>query len=545
MVRTPLRALLLIAGVLVAGVLVYLTGVLGPEGAEPQTAVNAPPVSEPSPPAEPATKDKAAEAPVVAEAGEQKPADKEQVVVPAFDLLRAEPNGSVVIAGRAEAGAEVEIVSGSSVLAKAQAGPAGDFAAVLDEPLKPGEHNIVLRARSKDNVAATSLETAIVSVPTAKSGQVVALVQQPGEPSRLITVPEPQAPQPKESAGETDARADPPASGAETSGQGGGTAPSAGAGEGSGNGSAAPVVAEAKPDVPAGTDAGKEQAPAGSGEASTENPEAPEEAAPFIEAVEIDGRDVFVAGRAKPESMVRVYANDVLLGQATASPEGRFLIEAERDLPVGDYIVRADVLADDEGTVVARAAVPFERHEGEKIAAVAPQARSGSAAAGEGAEKRPQAGGTTDGQASAGSALPEAQVPAGTAANADGAASAGSASDVRDRIAATGSKGLEDDTRAERRALSETVSPALEPVDGSVIIRRGDTLWHISRRVYGRGIRYTTIYLANQDQIRDPDRIWPGQIFTVPDETKDGEKADLDAIGGQALKPESTARETR
>ncbi|WP_148051133.1 LysM peptidoglycan-binding domain-containing protein, partial [Pseudomonas fluorescens] len=52
----------------------------------------------------------------------------------------------------------------------------------------------------------------------------------------------------------------------------------------------------------------------------------------------------------------------------------------------------------------------------------------------------------------------------------------------------------------------------------SVIIRRGDTLWQISRRVYGQGVRYTTIYLANEDQIRNPDLIEPGQIFGVPKE---------------------------
>ncbi|MGB7433636.1 MAG: LysM peptidoglycan-binding domain-containing protein, partial [Ahrensia sp.] len=62
----------------------------------------------------------------------------------------------------------------------------------------------------------------------------------------------------------------------------------------------------------------------------------------------------------------------------------------------------------------------------------------------------------------------------------------------------------------------------LKAADNSVIIRRGDTLWQISRRVYGRGVKYTTIYNANVDQIRDPNRIWPGQIFAVP------EKADAD-----------------
>ena len=64
----------------------------------------------------------------------------------------------------------------------------------------------------------------------------------------------------------------------------------------------------------------------------------------------------------------------------------------------------------------------------------------------------------------------------------------------------------------------ETVEQApLKASKTSVIIRRGDTLWQISRRIYGKGVRYTTIYLANEDQITDPDRIIPGQIFGVPD----------------------------
>lgn len=49
-----------------------------------------------------------------------------------------------------------------------------------------------------------------------------------------------------------------------------------------------------------------------------------------------------------------------------------------------------------------------------------------------------------------------------------------------------------------------------------VVIRRGNTLWHIARRTYGRGIDYTIIYAANTDQIRDPDLIYPGQVFTLP-----------------------------
>jgi len=57
----------------------------------------------------------------------------------------------------------------------------------------------------------------------------------------------------------------------------------------------------------------------------------------------------------------------------------------------------------------------------------------------------------------------------------------------------------------------------LASTPGAVIIRRGDTLWQISRRTYGEGVRYTTIYVANRSQIQDPDRIKPGQVFSVPE----------------------------
>ena len=79
----------------------------------------------------------------------------------------------------------------------------------------------------------------------------------------------------------------------------------------------------------------------------------------------------FVAGAARPGSTIRVYVNQILLGETVTTPNGRFLIEATRELPIGDYIVRADMLSDDGRTVVARAAVPFTRAEGEQVAAVA------------------------------------------------------------------------------------------------------------------------------------------------------------------------------
>ncbi len=49
-----------------------------------------------------------------------------------------------------------------------------------------------------------------------------------------------------------------------------------------------------------------------------------------------------------------------------------------------------------------------------------------------------------------------------------------------------------------------------------VIVQPGNSLWRIARRAYGEGLLYTVIYESNKDQIRDPDLIYPGQVFTLP-----------------------------
>ncbi len=50
----------------------------------------------------------------------------------------------------------------------------------------------------------------------------------------------------------------------------------------------------------------------------------------------------------------------------------------------------------------------------------------------------------------------------------------------------------------------------------STTVKRGDNLWNISSKFYGEGLRYTVIYQANSGQIRDPNLIYPGQVFVVP-----------------------------
>src|SRR5690606_29984622 len=92
------------------------------------------------------------------------------------------------------------------------------------------------------------------------------------------------------------------------------------------------------------------------------------------------------------------------------------------------------------------------------------------------------------------------------------------------------------ESAAEQQPVTEAEQPAteVEPAESEVptligvteggrttsglaIIRSGDNLWTIARRVYGEGIRYTQIFEANNDQIRDPDLIYPGQVFDLPE----------------------------
>ncbi len=55
-------------------------------------------------------------------------------------------------------------------------------------------------------------------------------------------------------------------------------------------------------------------------------------------------------------------------------------------------------------------------------------------------------------------------------------------------------------------------------VAGSVTVQPGANLWTIARHRYGAGIHYTRIYTANSHLIRDPDLIYPGQIFVLPED---------------------------
>ncbi len=69
--------------------------------------------------------------------------------------------------------------------------------------------------------------------------------------------------------------------------------------------------------------------------------------------------------------------------------------------------------------------------------------------------------------------------------------------------------------RVETPFSRERAQP-IEAGEAYVIVQPGNSLWRIARRTYGEGLRYTVIYQANAEQIRDPDLIYPGQVFALP-----------------------------
>lgn len=54
------------------------------------------------------------------------------------------------------------------------------------------------------------------------------------------------------------------------------------------------------------------------------------------------------------------------------------------------------------------------------------------------------------------------------------------------------------------------------PQTATYTVKKGDTLWGIAKKYYGNGAKYTKIYDANRDQIKNPNLIYPGQVFTIP-----------------------------
>ena len=184
-----------------------------------------------------------------------------------------------------------------------------------------------------------------------------------------------------------------------------------------------------------------------------------------VDAVEIEpGGKLHVSGRSQPGAAMRLYLNDSFVASVTAGADGRFAVTINEGVASGSYRVRLDDVGSNSGAVRARAEVPFN---------VPDTGVTGSARAQTIGSKRPDLAAAQERQLAAAGApvLPDGGSPPSTV--------------VVPKIATT------------------TVS-------------RGDSLWRLSHLTYGAGTRYAVIYKANREQIRNPNLIYPGQIFVLP-----------------------------
>ena len=347
---------------------------------------------------------------------------------PSFDIVRVEPSGDAVVAGQSEPGAIVAVLSNGAVVGKTVADPTGAWSMVLDKPLQPGDHDLSVSSRkSEDDPEEMQSDDRIaVSIPKDEAEELLVVMSKPGEPARVLQKPKAKPGTEMAATDPTAGSTEPPATPAQEVASAEPQPEEAASGSSSEQ-SAAPTIALAEPDE-------------GAGAAIVS--QTPGSKTVTVEAVETERGKLFVAGAAEPMPMCASMWRTSSSGTAKANADGRWLLESTKDLSTGQHRVRADQVADEAGTVVARAEVPFLKDENAVVLTPLEVSSGG-----------------TEGDAGS---LTVAKVP-------------------------------------------------------SVIIRKGDNLWRISRRRYGEGVRYTTIYAANKGQIRNPDLIYPGQVFMVPE----------------------------
>ncbi len=175
-----------------------------------------------------------------------------------------------------------------------------------------------------------------------------------------------------------------------------------------------------------------------------------------ISSIDVEKDGAFlVAGKAPPSAAINLYLNNSFVAAAKAGTDSHWSVTIKNGVPQGSFNVRADEIGDGSAKVVARVAVPF--------VAPAPQ--------------------------------PVAVAVSTKPAVAPAPATKASA------------------------AQPATPAPKADVVVASIqtaTVVHGDSLWRISRTMYGRGIRYTEIFKANAAQIRNPRLIFPGQVLVVP-----------------------------
>lgn len=365
--------------------------------------------------AAPATEQPATEQAATEQAGTAQPAAPDapaDETVPTFDTVRVEKSGEAVIAGQAEAGAEVAVKLDGKTIGTTTANSDGSFVVVPEEPLPAGSGALTIETKADAAAPATQSEqTVAIIVPEQGKEDALVAVMSPDAPTRVLQKPEPE-PEP-EAAVETD-------------------------------------VAVATPTVESG--AGEAPAPAAKPRMIS------------LDAVDYDAEgNIVFSGKGTPGHVARIYVDNALTGETVIGTDGRWTFSGTTAVAPGVHSLRVDGI-DGAGKVASRIEVPFFREETTKVA----------------------------------TATPDQVVPKSDAGEAEPSAAAS-------------------DTAGATAEAPPAAEQAARPTEGRLVIQPGNNLWRISKVIYGDGLKYATLYQANKDQIRDPDLIYPGQVFRTPD----------------------------
>ena len=224
--------------------------------------------------------------------------------------------------------------------------------------------------------------------------------------------------------------------------------------------------------------------------------------------------DVILGGRGQAGNFVRIYLDNQSIATSKISTNGYWTLELS-DIEPGIYTLRVDEL-NATGDVVSRAETPFKREAAEELAELmAPETQPEELSV------------EVPSQSVAEAPIVQADAPPSDAPEpADDTASETAVTQVEVTVQA---EVAELNPQDEQSSDGETVAIEAQPADTASVLRSpsqkfrvrtvqpGSTLWAIAKESYGAGIEYFKVFEANKERIRDPDLIYPGQVFEIPD----------------------------
>ena len=421
--------------------------------------------------------------------------------VPTFDIVRVEKDGNMLVAGQAAPNSDITLMNGDQPIGTGKADDAGAFVILPDNPLQGADNQISIRSKLKNGTTIPSEQQVAIAVPD--DGEALVALVEPGKPVEIIQKPEPVAvaPEPAVVASESAAVAKVPDLEPEV----------------------VPKVAEeTKPVTEPVTVVEKTK------------PEPVETVVAKIEEV---------AEEVKPDPVTIVEAVQKPIEEAREESKkrvARLLLDAQPEQPapsVEDVVVEAPKSAEELSPEAPAVTAPAVEEEPvvEQVAAVAE-------------EKKPEPAPVVEPQKTVSVEAVEVEndtlFVAGTASPNETVRVYVDDKLVGDVKTGEGGQWLLEETKplgpgeynirvdllekgsgdVIARAAVPFAVQDLTPAElakaevGNVIIRKNDNLWTIAQRLYGDGRRYTSIYQQNRDQIKNPELIFPGQIFKVPTE---------------------------